>query len=99
MKEEEETFLYQLNKLRKAKEELKKTILNEMEYLIGFLHWRIFYRRILENKIKNIKVSETPWEKYKIEMMSKLKEWRGLRTKYDRAIFDEKGYFIRYKKK
>ena len=64
-------------------------------FLAKYIYWKLIGRRALENRIINL-------EKPKFsnpELPKLLFQWRILTYTFDGALYDEKGYFIKFKKR
>ncbi|MBA7547328.1 hypothetical protein ES705_39742 [subsurface metagenome] len=60
------------------------------KYFLKWAYWKLIYQRVLANKIYNL----TKPILSNVELPSLLAEWRRLRTKYDGAEYDKKGYWL-----
>ena len=60
------------------------------KYFLGWLYWKLIYEHVLAKKIYNLPKPMFSSKK----LPGLLAEWRRLRTKYDGAEYDKKGYWI-----
>jgi len=65
-----------------------------IKFLAKYLYWKLIYRRILENKIINL--NKPKFKNPDLPIL--LSQWRSLRYTFDGAIYDKKGYFVKFKK-